>query len=423
MDTRALLTEAEIRAERTTAYARLAMGITGGVGFGIEIGFLPGGSAVSQALTPALPYMFSSLVGFFIIAVLSLVLARPRFFRPWMPWVFTAFDIAFWLLLICAAVFLLRLPTRYLTLFPPMWVAPIILGFVALRHNPWLQAFAITMMIAGLAIIHGVAPPRETVVPADFAFMLLAPPNGARLSMIVFTSLVLIVVAISARSLLRRAISEQVRRANLTRYLPPQLADQLATTGDEVLRGRQQQAAILFIDIRGFTTMAETMPPVALSEFLSTFRKLVTNAADNNSGVVDKFIGDGALVVFGMPEARIDDACNALACAEDLQRMVVDWNAKREPEAPIQIGIGVHYGPVFMGAVGDESRLEFTVLGDNVNVAARLEEATKEVEEQIIASATVLDAANLDEIMRQTWQQLPAREIRGRHGDIELFAK
>ena len=163
----------------------------------------------------------------------------------------------------------------------------------------------------------------------------------------------------------------------LARFLPEEVAPRLAA-GDAGLReGRRQTASILFLDLRNSTALAERMDPKRLLIFITSFRRRVIAAARAHGGVVDKFIGDGALIVFGVPEASPDDAARALACARRLEALIAGWNAKRRFDPPLRIGIGVHCGEILYGVVGDASRLELTVLGDAVNVAARLEQATK----------------------------------------------
>jgi adenylate cyclase len=141
-------------------------------------------------------------------------------------------------------------------------------------------------------------------------------------------------------------------------------------------------------------------------------------------GVVDKFIGDAAMLVFGLPSPRPDDARRALSCARALLAGTPgEW--ARGPEATsrngaIELGIGLHAGDAFCGAVGDETRLEFTVLGDTVNVAARLEQETKAVGLPLVVSRAFLAAAG-ERVDGRNWQQLGARTLRGRTQPVDLL--
>jgi adenylate cyclase len=244
-----------------------------------------------------------------------------------------------------------------------------------------------------------------------------------RLVMVTLTGLVLVIAAARSRAILLRAIDEATRRATLTRYLPPRIAEWLAETSiDEVRRGRRQRVAVLFADIRGFTQRAETMDPGALGRFVADFRRRVTMAADAHGGVIDKFVGDSAMLVFGVPDPAPADARNALRCARGLIAEIADWNraCQASGEDRVEIGIGVHWGEVFCGAIGDEARLEFTVLGDTVNVASRLEQEAKAASLRLIVSQDLLDAAD-EPAPEAGWITLPPHPLRGRHRPIQLF--
>jgi adenylate cyclase len=206
------------------------------------------------------------------------------------------------------------------------------------------------------------------------------------------------------------AVRDTERRAALARFLPEEVAPRLAAAG--LREGRRQTASILFLDLRDSTALAERMDPKRLLIFITSFRRRVI-AARAHGGVVDKFIGDGALIVFGVPEASPDDAARALACARRLDALIAGWNAKRRFDPPLRIGVGVHCGEILYGVVGDASRLELTVLGDAVNVAARLEQATKRWGTPILASAAVVGAAGeADGWCEVTDEPLPGRSER-----------
>jgi len=111
--------------------------------------------------------------------------------------------------------------------------------------------------------------------------------------------------------------------------------------------------------------------------------------------MVDKFTGDGALILFGVPTENPGDARRAIACGKMLLDLIERWNDKRGFDPPVRIGIGIHTGEVFCGVVGDEKRLEFTVLGETVNTGARIEQATKAVDVPFLASReTVAEAGD-----------------------------
>jgi adenylate cyclase len=176
--------------------------------------------------------------------------------------------------------------------------------------------------------------------------------------------------------------------------------------------------ALLFVDIRDSSAMAEGMDPGRLAVFVSAFRRRVMRAAAAHGGVVDKFLGDGALILFGVPAESDSDAERALACARALFQLIERWNAKRRFDPPVRIGAGAHTGEVFCGVVGDESRLEFTVLGESVNITARIEQATKAIDAPFLASRELVEAAGETE----SWAEVAYEPLRGMTRPIRLMA-
>ncbi|TGD97219.1 adenylate/guanylate cyclase domain-containing protein [Methylobacterium nonmethylotrophicum] len=220
------------------------------------------------------------------------------------------------------------------------------------------------------------------------------------------------------------ALREAARRAALSRFLPAELAPLLERGGSLAqgggLRfGERRHAAIAFVDMRGSTAIAERADPETVAILMTGFRRCVAQAARETGGVIDKFMGDGALVVFGVPEARANAAASALAFAGRLETLVARWNAD-SAQAPVRIGIGVHCGEVFVGVVGDDDRLEFTVLGDAVNVAARLEQATKTFGTTILVSQAALDAARAS---GTEWHEVSRSALRGRQEAFPIYGR
>jgi adenylate cyclase len=202
------------------------------------------------------------------------------------------------------------------------------------------------------------------------------------------------------------------------------LVEQLAASPDEhLLAGSRQRVAVLFVDIRGFTAMAEAMDPTELGGFLSEFRGRLSAPIFSHDGTVDKFIGDAIMAVFGTPITHADDARRAIACALEMLDVTERWSRERERAglSPIGIGIGGHFGEVFAGAIGDQRLLEYTVIGDTVNVAERLEKLTRQVPSSLVISSALLSAGG-DIAAELRWQPLAGQRLKG-HGDpVDVFA-
>lgn len=198
-----------------------------------------------------------------------------------------------------------------------------------------------------------------------------------------------------ARAHLGRTLLAEGERNNLARYFSPNLVDRLASAERDFEVGRESRATVLFVDIVGFTRLMEGVPPQLTINFLRVFHEHMADCIFRQGGTLDKFIGDGAMATFGTPDAQPDDESRALRCALDMARTVMDWNRGRQLRGlpPVRISVGVHVGPVLMGAIGSRNRLEYSAVGDTVNVASRLEQLSRSHGAVIVTSAETLDAA------------------------------
>ena len=191
----------------------------------------------------------------------------------------------------------------------------------------------------------------------------------------------------------RRAASERAR-TNLARYFSPNLVDMLAERDEPLGAVRRQTVAVLFVDIVGFTRMAEQLPPEAVVTLLRQFHDRMTAQIFECGGTVEKYIGDAIFAVFGLPAVGPEDAANALRCADGMIAALAVWNSERagRGEAPLAIGIGLNYGPAVIGDVGSEHSLSFTVIGDTVNTASRLQTLTRGFETPLVVGDAIVDA-------------------------------
>lgn len=160
------------------------------------------------------------------------------------------------------------------------------------------------------------------------------------------------------------------------RYVSKPLAQEILKHRDELkLGGEEKEVTILFSDIRRFTTLAEGLPPSQVVEMLNDYFTRMIQVVGRNEGMVDKLMGDSVMALFGAPIALGDDPFRAVRCAIDMQRAVSDFNREREAggHPTLEMGIGINTGPVVAGNIGSSMRMEYTVIGDSVNVAARLQ--------------------------------------------------
>lgn len=372
------------------------------------------------------PALWPALTAIGLLALIglgTLGLIRRRRFRPWMGALIAGADVALALGFIAGVGLLYGLPGNYLFAMPAAWVSMLVLAFNALRYRPRHVAFVLCAYVLGIVLLSAafgfrLDPPPP---PASLVYAASLPANMARLGLLMLIGFTLALAALRARRLLVRAIVETREKLTLTRFLPAAIAPRLAAEGSALRQGAIADCVILFVDMRGSTGIAERMTPVEVAGFLTRFRRRITRATEAHGGLIEKFTGDGALVVFGVPDPAPDDAARALACARDMIEAIEDWNERRGEGDALAVGIGIHAGPVFCGVVGDEARLEFTVVGDPVNAAARLEALAKRQGEAILASRDVLERAGVGE-GDPRWVSLGPTRLRGRREAVEVVA-
>ncbi|MCJ2006640.1 MFS transporter [Methylobacterium sp. J-092] len=198
------------------------------------------------------------------------------------------------------------------------------------------------------------------------------------------------------------------------------LVDALAwpPSGGAVIAAMEQEATVLFADIRDFTGLCETLSPGEVAAFLAEFRRRAARAIEAAGGLVDKFVGDEVMAVFGVPRAAPEDTDRAVVAARSLAATMLAWSCERARAGlpPVRIGVGLHRGPVFVGTIGAE-RVEFTAVGDTVNVARRLEQMTRTTACDCVASEAVVRSATSGEA-----RIVAVQPVRGASVVLRLFA-
>lgn len=209
-----------------------------------------------------------------------------------------------------------------------------------------------------------------------------------------------------------------LERQALGRFLSSAIVDRILANPDQVhLGGENQTVTILFADIRGFTRMSEKMEPHQVVELLNEFFAEMTDLVFENGGTLDKYLGDGIMVLFGAPIAKPDDALRATRTGMDMQvalaRLNRDWEARRQQ--PLRMGIGVNTGQVTAGNIGTSRRMDYTVIGDSVNLASRL--CANAAGGQILISESTFQELN---------GSLPAKKldpirVKGKETPVEVY--
>lgn len=217
-------------------------------------------------------------------------------------------------------------------------------------------------------------------------------------------------------------------KANLSRYFPDQTAALLAGKTNPFSTPREHDCAILFADLVAFTAWSQKHTPAQTIELLREVHGILAQVIFRNNGTLDKYIGDGLMATFGTPEPTESDASRALIASIEMAEAFESWQRLRVNSSRdhLKLAIGVHYGAVVIGDIGSQERLEFAVLGDAVNVASRLEAATRQVGCRCLISRDLIDAAESEKLaaVAQYRDQLEAHEpieLRGRSGKLPVM--
>lgn len=202
------------------------------------------------------------------------------------------------------------------------------------------------------------------------------------------------VIAGALRRQFERAVAAVAARDRVTnlfgQHVSPAVVDRLLATRSDP-PSELREVCVLFLDIRGFTAMTRKRPADQTVALLNDFFAEMVDIVDRHGGIINKFLGDGFLALFGAPLEDAKAASNALAAGREMLKAVDAWTAAR-PEQALRVGIGIHIGQAVTGTVGSPQRKEYTVIGDTVNLAARLEQLTKETGARLLVSQSMHDA-------------------------------
>lgn len=225
-------------------------------------------------------------------------------------------------------------------------------------------------------------------------------------------------VAIEQARLSSQLLEETRRRERLQRYHSPSVVSRIlqASDADTGMRAQEREVTVMFCDIVGFTTLCEQLPPAASAALLNNFLTRMTDIVFDYEGTLDKFLGDALLAVFGAPFDQVDHALHAVKAALAMRTGLAELNLQSEGPK-LQMRIAISSGVALTGDIGSPRRREFTVLGDVVNTAARIEDEVAGPGEIVISGATYV--AVKDAV---TVRPLGSRTLRGRAGALDFFA-
>ncbi len=233
----------------------------------------------------------------------------------------------------------------------------------------------------------------------DFAYSISGPGVHTFLyfTNVIFTQMsgiILFFIAGRSRKTILQSAENEVAAAQLSRYFSPNVVNTILKEETLLKPGaKHQMIAVLFSDIRNFTSLCDTHSPEDILQLLSGYHNFMVEAIFSFGGTLDKYIGDGIMATFGTPVSSGEDALNAVRAAILMREKLAEFNSERERRGLFTIshGVGIHYGSVIVGNIGTEARLEYTAIGDTVNIASRVEGMCKSLSEDILITKKVYE--------------------------------
>jgi adenylate cyclase len=230
-----------------------------------------------------------------------------------------------------------------------------------------------------------------------------------------------------SRTLVAERAEAERARGNLARYFSPRVVEELAERDEPLGRVRRQAVGVLFADLVGFTTLAESMTPEQVMALLRGFHGRMEDAVFRHGGCLEKFIGDALLATFGVPDPGPRDATDTLACARGMLAALAAWNGERtrEGQPALRMGLGLHYGPAVLGDIGSARSMAFATVGDTINVTSRLQSLTRDLDVSLVVSGefvAALEREGADPALAEGLAPHGARALRGRDHAVEIWA-
>lgn len=281
-----------------------------------------------------------------------------------------------------------------------------------------LLALGLPMLPVGGALALGLAV-LGGLLALDLSWYL-----GAGLVMPLASALALTLTALAVNMALGYFVESRAKRAlaqQFATYVPPELVRQMLRHPERYgMQARAEELTVMFCDLRGFTTLSEHMEPLALQALLNDVLSRLSHVIAAHHGTIDKYIGDCVMAFWGAPVPRPDHARAAVDAALAMSAALRQLNAERAARGrpPLALGIGLHTGPMSVGNMGSDLRRAYTVIGDAVNLAARLEGLSRVYGVELVASQATVDQAAA---AGHCWQELDRVRVKGRHQAVTIY--
>ncbi len=402
---RAAVRDQEDATERLISWVQLAIVLT----FGTLYFLSPKPEALDFA---PVPWALGIYLALTLVRVAWAHLAR---LPDWALAASVFFDITLLMVLIWSFHIQYMQPPSFYLKAPTLLYVFIFIALRALRFDARFVVLAglLAALGWGALIVYVVyADPADTMITRDYVAYLTSNTVllGAEFDKIISILVVTALIAVAlyrAKGLLVRATAEGSAARELSRFFAPEVAARIkgAEDGIRAGSGEMREAAILNLDMRGFTRLAAAAPPEEVMQLLNEYQQHMAPVIRRHGGSIDKFLGDGILATFGAAQPSASYAADALRALEEIIAVAADWQADCEAAGRYcpQVNGAVATGPILFGAVGDDTRLEYTVIGEAVNLSAKLEKHNKELDVRALC-----DRASYDKAIAQGYR--PAAE-------------
>ena len=370
------------------------------------------------------PLFLGSYVAF---TLLRLWLAYARRLPDWLLYVSVVMDMALLLALIWSIHIKYGQPPSFYLKVPTLLYLFIFIALRALRYEVRYVAVAgLTAALGWLLMVGYVVSidPQDTMITRNYVeymtsnSVLLGAEFDKVISIIMVTAVLCVAIA-RARRLLVNSVVESTAAEDLSRFVPSTVAKQVKSSERRVGigDGEVREATIFFMDLQGFTTISESLTPKELIATLNEYFKVVSGPIERHGGEINQFQGDAILATFNVPEELADHSTHAVQAALEIQNLLE--GRLFGPDIPLVSRIGINTGVVVGGLVGTDDRLGYTVHGDEVNLAARLEALNKEYGTRIIVSDRTRILAGADTF---AFEHLGSVHVRGRKAPVVVYS-
>jgi len=366
------------------------------------------------------------LAGYVLFTLVRLGLAYRRQLPNWLLYVSVVMDMALLLALIWSFHLKYEQPASFYLKVPTLLYVFIFIALRALRFEVRYVLIAGGVAALGwlLMVLYVVkVDPANPMITRNYVeymtsnSVLLGAEFDKVISILMVTAILAVAIA-RARRLLVDSVVEGSAARELSKFVPDEVARQ-AKAGEERMQagqGEVREATILFTDIEAFTTISETMTPTELIATLNDYFAVVTTPIIEHGGVINQFQGDAILATFNLPEALPDHAAKALRAALSIQAALRDRHFGAGVD--LRSRVGINSGEIVGGLVGTGDRLGYTVHGDEVNLAARLEQMNKDYGTRIIVSERTRELAGPSAFR---FKQLGSTSVRGRKAPVVIY--